>query len=496
MTRRTGHGVPAAAFRWSWALTALALAAGGCRKDDARAATSEPPSARPASACAGTETRGALPWFEDAYDKALACARERGVPIVLDMWAPWCHTCLSMQSYVLSDPGLAPLADRFVFVGIDTDREANAAVVAKFPVSTWPTFFVVSPDDESIQARFVGSATIAQWRELLAAGEQGHLDARAKSGALAAGSPLALVRAGDRAAVAKDHEAAATAYTAALAAAPADWPRRPDVLVSLIQVLYKHDQLAPCADLALQVMDQTGRAASAADFASFSLACADDLAKVDAAKAKTVRERAVARLQGLVADEQAPLSVDDRSDAMANLRGALDALAQKDAARAVAEQQRALLDDAAAKAPSPVAASTYNWPRAEVYAYLGRPLELVPALEKSAADLPREYDPPYRLAWIYLQAKQPDQALPWAEKALALSYGPRKARVQSVIADVHKARGDVAAERAARAALVAIYEQLPPAMAQPEALAKAKAALAALDAPPAATSPAAPTPKK
>jgi len=33
-------------------------------------------------------------------------------------------------------------------------------------------------------------------------------------------------------------------------------------------------------------------------------------------------------------------------------------------------------------------------------------------------------------------------------------------------------------------------------MAQPEALAKAKAALAALDAPPAATSPAAPTPKK
>ena len=36
-----------------------------------------------------------------------------------------------------------------------------------------------------------------------------------------------------------------------------------------------------------------------------------------------------------------------------------------------------------------------------MYLYLGVPLELVPALEKSAADLPEEYDPPYRLAWIY-----------------------------------------------------------------------------------------------
>ena len=79
--------------------------------------------------------------------------------MVLDMWAPWCHTCLSMQEYVLSDPSLAPLAERFAFVALDTDREVNAAVVGRFPVASWPTFFVVSPEDEAVQARFVGAAS-------------------------------------------------------------------------------------------------------------------------------------------------------------------------------------------------------------------------------------------------------------------------------------------------------------------------------------------------
>jgi thiol-disulfide isomerase/thioredoxin len=402
------------------------------------------------------------------------------------MWAPWCHTCLSMQSYVLSDPGLAPLAERFVFAAVDTDREVNAAVVEAYPVSTWPTFFVVSPEDGAVQARFVGAATVAQWRELLATGEHGYLEAQARSGALTPGSPAALLRDAERAVIARDLAAADKAYTAALAAAPADWPRRADALVSLIQTRYKRNDTAGCLDLALERTAATtgdaGRTASATDFLAFALRCAEEQAAAQPDKVKTLRERAVARLGALVDDAAAPLAVDDRSDALVNLREALAALGDKDKAIAMAERQRVMLDEAAAKAPTPLAAMTYNWPRAEVYAYLGKPLELVPALEKSAADLPKEYDPPYRLAWIYLQAKQPQAALPWAEKALALAYGPRKARVQALVADLHKARGDRAAERNARVALVAIYEGLPAGMAQPDALAAARAALVAMDA--------------
>ncbi len=30
-----------------------------------------------------------LPWIEDNYPKALEAARQRGVPLFVEMWAPW-----------------------------------------------------------------------------------------------------------------------------------------------------------------------------------------------------------------------------------------------------------------------------------------------------------------------------------------------------------------------------------------------------------------------
>jgi thioredoxin-like negative regulator of GroEL len=466
-------------------LVALALAAGsGCKRDDASAATGQkaaPVKPAQAEACSGSKLEGALPWFHDTYDQARACAKARGVPLVIDMWAPWCHTCLSMQEYVLSDPSLAPMAERFAFVALDTDREVNAAVVGKFPVASWPTFFVVSPEDEAVQARFVGAATLDQWRELLVTGEKGHLATHAAE--VAPGTPLALLRDAERAVVAGDLAAADTAYTAALAGAPAGWARRADTLVSLIQTRYKRGEIAGCLELGLTRAGDTGASSSTTDFLAFALRCAEERASAEPERARQLRELAVTRLTALADDAAAPLSVDDRSDALANLRGALDALGRKPEARAIAERQRALLDQAVTAAPSPLAAMTYIWPQSEVYAYLGVPLELVPRLEKAHADLPTEYDPPYRLAWIYLQADQPDQALPWAEKALGLVYGPRKARAQSMLIDIQKARGDRAAEKKARQDLIAIYERLPAGMAQPAALAAARTALAAMDAP-------------
>jgi hypothetical protein len=167
------------------------------------------------------------------------------------------------------------------------------------------------------------------------------------------------------------------------------------------------------------------------------------------------------------------------------LRETLDALDRKPEAKAVAQRQRELLDAAAAKAESPRVAMTYNWPRAEVYAYLGVPLELVPALERSIADLPDEYDPPHRLAWLLLQAGKADDARAWAERAVSLAYGPRKAKAQGLLAEVHAARGDVAAQKAARASALATLEALPAAARSEDAIAKAKADLAAVGGAPA-----------
>ena len=428
--------------------------------------------------CAKAEAAGPLRWFHDDYDGALACARARKLPVVVDLWAPWCHTCLSMKATVFQEPELAAMADRFVFVALDTDREINARALGKLSIGAWPTFYVLASADEAVQARFVGAASKAQFLDFLEHG--------ARDGAATAGdsSADALLRQGERAAAIKDHAAAVTSYKAALAAAPKDWTRRPDALVSLATAYRKTRELEACLALGETALDDTGLSASATDFLVNVLDCAGGLAedKAQQPRLRAFRERALARLSALLDNPAAQLSVDDRSDAMMNLRTLQDELGRKDAARATAEKQRALLEEAATKAATPLAAMTYNWPRAEVAVYLGKGLELAPALEKSAAALPGEYDPPYRLAWTLWKSGKLDDAARWCDKAAGLAYGPRKARVLSLAADIAAERKDLEGERAARAAVVATYEALPPEQAAPEALAKAREALTALQA--------------
>src|SRR5262245_9114354 len=113
-----------------FAFVAAALVA-ACGKGDGKADKQK--AATPvADACGKTEQKGPLRWFEDDWAGAVACAKQRNVPIVLDLWAPWCHTCISMQTTVFMDPSFKDKADKFVYVALDTDRESNAAPVGKY----------------------------------------------------------------------------------------------------------------------------------------------------------------------------------------------------------------------------------------------------------------------------------------------------------------------------------------------------------------------------
>ena len=442
----------------------IALVLVACSGDKAA-----PPPASPPGPCAKAKPEGVLDWIADDYPAALACAREKHVPVVVDLWAPWCHTCLAMKASVFADPKLADQRGRFVFVALDTDREVNAPALAKLSTSAWPTYYVVDSASEQVLARFVGAAETYQFRMFLDAG------ARATAGGAAAADAHLL--SAERALAVKDFATAGTEADAALAAADAKWPRRNEALNDRMIVAAKTDPHA-CVELGDAHVHDIGADAIATNFLEMAWGCAAKLPPADAKLAAKLRSDALARWREILADPRSPLSIDDDAEALGFLRDALDDAGDHDAAHSAAEQARTLLDNAAATAPTPLAAMTYNWPRAEVYVYLQRPLDLVPALEKSARDLPGEYDPRARLGWIYWKAGKLPEAAKWTDEALAMVYGPRKGRLLGLRADIATAAGDPAAAVRFREQAVKLYESLPVGLQSPEALAAAKDALA------------------
>lgn len=428
---------------------------GAAQAPNAATATSSATTPHAACASAKVQPGSALRWFEDDYPAALACARATGKPLVVDLWAKWCHTCLSMKATVFTDPTMASVKDLAIFVALDTDREANAAVVATLPPAAWPTFYVVDAAG-AVRGRWVGAATAAQFVAFVTdnAGPAGAATPTT-AGSAAPVSPAALLATGHQAMINKQWDAAHAALTAALTKADATFARKPELVIALLGTLRARHDGAGCLALVqdhLLALPNSSVITDGLLMAQDCVAATASGAPADAATTTRVtqlRTTTIDRLRALTADERAPLSVDDRSDAWMNLRLALVAAGDTAAAKDAALAQRALLDRAAKDAATPLQAATYAWPRAEVYAFLGEPAAVIPSLTALAEALPTEYDPPYRVAWAYLQTGDTANAFTWTARAAKLAYGPRKVRVLSQLAEIAQKRQDLQGERAA-----------------------------------------------
>ncbi|MBS2025259.1 MAG: thioredoxin family protein, partial [Deltaproteobacteria bacterium] len=71
-------------------------------------------------------------WMENDFAGAVAKGKAQNKLVFVDAWATWCHSCLSMQRFVLVDPGMKAVADEVIWASIETETEKNRDFTEKY----------------------------------------------------------------------------------------------------------------------------------------------------------------------------------------------------------------------------------------------------------------------------------------------------------------------------------------------------------------------------
>lgn len=377
----------------------------------AAAPASAAPSAAPPRAAPG------VPFERDDFEGAQRRAAAAGELLFVDAWAPWCHTCLSMEATVFTQPSLRDYEGRVRFVALDTDRESNAEFTRRFEVEVWPTLFVLEPHTQRVLGYWPGAASLAELRRLLD-------DALSAQTSTASDDPLLTLLFRGKAAQARgDYRAAVRHYRALLARAGTSWPRRSEALLLLLLSLAKSGDLRGCAQLGLAELDHVEGAATPTEFARGVLRCTG---RLDAGQARRGAARVTARLQHIVARPAEAMSADDRADAWALLSEAAQTAGDAALAGRAQRERLAVLEAAAAAAGSPEEAQIYDQGRLGAYLALEQPERALTLLRERETQLPRSYEASARLASLLERLGRREEALEAVERALTRSDGQRR----------------------------------------------------------------------
>jgi thioredoxin-like negative regulator of GroEL len=380
-----------------------------------------------------TTQQSSIRFVENDYPRALAEAKERKLPLFVDAWAPWCHSCLSLRNYVFPDPALKRLGEHFVWLSVDTEREENAPIVSKLAVRVLPTLYVVESANESPVLAWSGSLTADELAELL---EGAELSAHRTEGGAAA---VAFVQ-GQRASAGGRLQDAVRAYREALAMAPPSWPKRAQAVDALVAALADEKRFAECATTGADAAPTLPPGTALADVLRAAIGCAQELSPSSPARGRLSELAAFG--ERVTSDAAVPILADDRSDLFDYVVGALRELGRDADVNRVAQAWSTFLDEQAARAPTRAARAVFDAHRVRAYAAIGQPERALPMLSQSERDFPADYNPPARMAAVYLGAKRYEEALDALKRALGRAYGPRKLQIFALEADVYEAKDD------------------------------------------------------
>lgn len=91
--------------------------------------------------------------FSDDLGKSLEAAKATGKPVVLSFVAAWCPVCRQMKQEAFRDPAVVALADQFVWVTVDIDR--NLSTARDYAVDGVPLIYLLDSQGV-IRAKLLG----------------------------------------------------------------------------------------------------------------------------------------------------------------------------------------------------------------------------------------------------------------------------------------------------------------------------------------------------
>ncbi len=348
---------------------------------------------------------------------------------------------------------------------MDTEKEENASFLVKYPVSVWPTFFLidVNHNGKGILSVWTGSASLKEMREWI---EEGVRNAEVST---SHNENLVLAY---RSYASGDFETSLSLFQdAAKAMAAEEDPSR--IYLNWIDSLYKTKKYDKCLEIGSEHQLKMKGAAAPVDHASILIACSAKLAEKNPRRMKA-EKLVIDSLEWIVQHPHSDSSVDDRADALSVLAEAY--LQQGDSKKSNKSQQEKLLllETAAKKASTPEHESAFDYGRATAYMALNRHAEAIQMLQKRIQQLPNSYEPVARLGQVYMKMQKWEDALPHLQKAIELSYGPRKM-------NYIRSRGEAFEKLKRKEEYISMlrfevngYEKLPPGQANSERLLDAK----------------------
>ena len=102
--------------------------------------------------------------FESNLERALELAKSENKPIYLAFGAAWCPVCRRMEEQTLLEPPMQALADAFVWVKVDIDR--NVTLAREWGVEATPTIFLLDSSGNA-RLRIVGGAGAEELASML-----------------------------------------------------------------------------------------------------------------------------------------------------------------------------------------------------------------------------------------------------------------------------------------------------------------------------------------